>query len=58
MDIDRELMDTIKKRETAYLDHIVRHNKDELLQLFIEWKIEGKRGPARRLCSWLKNIRD
>lgn len=58
MNKDRELLDIIKKRKTAYLGHLMRHSKYEFLQLIIEGKIEGKRGPGRRQCSWLKNIRD
>lgn len=58
MNKDRELLDIIKKRKAAYLGHIMRHSKYEFLQLIIEGKIEGKRGPGRRQCSWLKNIRD
>lgn len=58
MNKERELLDTIKRRKTAYLGHLMRHNKYEFLQLIMEGKIEGKRGPGRRQCSWLKNIRD
>lgn len=55
---ERELLTTIKRRKTAYLGHIYRNNKYDILKLIIEGKIEGKRGPGRRQHSWLKNIRD
>ena len=45
---DRELFNIIKKRKTAYLGHIMRNSKYQLLQLIIEGKIEGKRGRGRK----------
>ena len=53
----RQLFDTIKERKTAYLGHIMRNEKYQLLQLIIEGKIEGKRGLGRKKMSWLRNIR-
>lgn len=53
----RELFNTIKKRKTAYLGHIMRNEKYRLLQLIIQGKIEGKRGIGRKKMSWLRNIR-
>ena len=55
---DRKLLTLIKRRKTAYLGHISRHQRYELPKLIMEGKIEGRRGPGRRQCSWLKNIRD
>jgi len=58
MNKERTILETIKKRKTAYLGHVLRQDKYRFLQLIMEGKIEGKRGPGRRQCSWLKNIRD
>ncbi|VEN57771.1 unnamed protein product [Callosobruchus maculatus] len=55
---ERELVQIVKKRKTAYLGHIMRGRRYELLQLIMEGKIEGKRGIGRKKYSWLKNIRD
>lgn len=55
---ERELLTSVKKQKTSYLGHIYRGHKYAFLRLLMEGKIEGKRGPGRRKCSWLKNIRD
>lgn len=55
---DRELLIDIKKRKTSYLGHIYRGRNYEFLRLIMEGKIEGRRGPGRRKCSWLRNVRD
>lgn len=55
---DRELLHIIKQRKTAYLGHIVRGSRYDILKLIMEGKIEGKRGLGRKKHSWLKNIRD
>lgn len=57
VDEDRELLRTIKRRKTAYLGHVMRNKKYQLLQLIIEGKIEGRRGMGRKKMSWLRNIR-
>lgn len=57
VDRQRELFETIKKRKTAYLGHIMRNNKYQFLHLLIEGKIEGRRGIGRKKMSWLRNIR-
>lgn len=53
----RTLFETIKKRKTAYLGHIMRNERYQFLQLLIEGKIEGRRGIGRKKMSWLRNIR-
>lgn len=55
---ERELVHTVKKRKTAYLGHIMRGSRYEILKLIMEGKIEGKRGIGRKKHSWLRNIRD
>lgn len=55
---ERELLRTIKKRKTAYLGHIIRNEKYQVLQLIMKGKIEGRRGRGRKRKSWLKNIRE
>jgi len=48
---DRELLDTIKRRKTANLGHVIRNERYQFLQLIIE----GKR--SRKKMSWLRNVR-
>lgn len=52
-----EIINTIKKRKLEYFGHILRNSKYQLLQLIMQGKIDGKRGPGRRRTSWLKNLR-
>lgn len=54
----RELLQTINKRKVAYLGHVLRHEKYELLQLIMMGKVAGKRRVGRRKKSWLRNIRE
>lgn len=54
---DKEIVDTIKNRKMDYFGHIMRGDKYRLLQLILQGKIEGKRGPGRRRVSWLANLR-
>ena len=58
MNADREILGIVKRRKTSYLGHIYRGERYEFLRLIMEGKIEGRRGPGRRQCSWLKNVRD
>ncbi|KAI5717477.1 hypothetical protein M8J77_006922 [Diaphorina citri] len=54
----RELMNMIKIRKLQYLGNIMRNEtKYSLLQLIIQGKIDGRRGPGRRRISWLHNLR-
>lgn len=55
---EMEIMTTIKARKLEYLGHIMR-NKERygLLQLVLQGKVMGRRGPGRRRISWLKNLR-
>lgn len=54
---DKEVLDTIKRRKMSYFGHILRGKKYETLQLIMQGKVVGKRGPGRRRTSWLKNLR-
>ncbi|XP_049874692.1 uncharacterized protein LOC126372825 [Pectinophora gossypiella] len=56
--MSRKLMQTVKKRKVAYLGHILRNERYQLLQLIMMGKIEGKRRRGRRKKSWLRNIRE
>jgi hypothetical protein len=53
-----EIVCSVKKRKLEYFGHIMRHDKYRILQLVMQGKIEGKRGPGRRRTSWMKNLRD
>lgn len=53
-----EVIKTIKKRKLEYLGHIIRNEQRYgLLQLILQGKVYGKRGPGRRRISWLQNLR-
>ncbi|CAH2241180.1 jg3246 [Pararge aegeria aegeria] len=54
----RELLHTIKIRKVAYLGHVLRHERYELLQLIMMGRVAGRRGVGRRKKSWLRNIRE
>lgn len=57
MNTNRELVNTIKTRETHYFGHIIRGPKYSLLRLIIQGKVEGTRWIGRKKLSWLRNIR-
>lgn len=52
----RELIEVIKKRKTAYRGHIMRNTNYRLLHLLIEGKIERCRGIGRKKMPWLRKI--
>ncbi|MBV2145157.1 MAG: hypothetical protein KTM48_00180, partial [Wolbachia endosymbiont of Pissodes strobi] len=54
---ERELLDTIKCRNTAHLGHVTRNERYHFLQLLIDGKIEERRGLGRKRMSWLRNIK-
>lgn len=55
---EKELLLTIKSRKLEYLGHIMRNDQRYgLLQLILQGRVKGKRGPGRRRISWLKNLR-
>ena len=58
MNVNREILGIVKRTKTIYLGHIYRGSRNEFLRLIMEGKVKGKRGPDRRQCSWLRNIRD
>lgn len=58
MDKEREVLNNIKKRKLEYLGHIMRNeHRYSLLQLILQGKVLGRRGPGRRRISWLHNLR-
>lgn len=58
MEKEKEIMNSVKRRKLEYLGHIMRNEKRYgLLQLILQGKVYGKRGPGRRRISWLKNLR-
>lgn len=57
MQKEKEIMKTVKQRKLSYFGHIMRNNKYNLLQLIMQGKFDGKRGPGRRRISWLRNLR-
>ncbi|CAH2236537.1 jg8019 [Pararge aegeria aegeria] len=44
----REFLHTIEIRKVAYLGHVLRHERYELLQLIMMGKVAGRRGVDRR----------
>ena len=56
MDSKRSLLDSIKYRKTLYFGHVVRHQSSQ--KIFLEGKIEGRKGRGRPRKTWYKNIED
>ena len=55
---EKEILATVKQRKLEYFGHVMRNEqKYRILQLTMQGKIFGKRGPGRRRISWLKNLR-
>lgn len=53
-----EITAIIKKRKLEYLGHIMRNEERYgFLQLVLQGKVYGRRGPGRRRISWLQNLR-
>lgn len=53
----KEVLNSIKERKLSYFGHVMRNQKYGLLQLIMQGKFNGKRGPGRRRVSWLRNLR-
>ena len=56
MDSKRSLLDSIKYRKTVYYGHVVRHQSSQ--KIFLEGRIEGRKGRGRPRKTWYKNIED
>ena len=54
---DRELLSIIRRRKTAYLGHVLKHDRYALLQVIMMSKVAGKRSVGCRRKSWLSDIR-
>lgn len=53
-----EILMTVKTKKLEYLGHVMRNQERYgLLQLILQGKVNGKRGPGRRRISWLQNLR-
>lgn len=48
---------TIVKKETAYVEHILRNNQ-YLPQNIMQGRVERNKGVGGKKKSWLRNIRD
>lgn len=57
MDMDRELLEIVKKLKTSYLGHIPIHERYSFLQQIMERNIKRKRGPGRRQMTWFRSIK-
>ena len=57
MQKELEIVHSVKVRKMAYLGHVMRNDKYQLIQLILQGKIDSRRGQGRRRTSWLKNIR-
>lgn len=42
-----EILGEIKRRKLEYFGHVMRNSKYKLLQLIIQGKVEGRRGPSK-----------
>lgn len=58
MNKECEIPIRVKQRKLEYFGHISRNERRYgLLQLILQGKIYGRRGPGRRRNSWLQNLR-
>lgn len=56
-DMEKSILDTIKKRKIGYFGHVLREQKYELIKMIIQGKIEDShRGSGMRKMSRLRNI--
>ena len=53
----KKLINILKIRKLSYFGPIMRNLKYQFLQLIIQGKIAGRRGPGRWRISWQKNLR-
>uniref|UniRef100_A0A6P7FHS6 Uncharacterized protein LOC114328175 n=1 Tax=Diabrotica virgifera virgifera TaxID=50390 RepID=A0A6P7FHS6_DIAVI len=53
----KELLRIIKERKVQYLDHVLRGERYELLQIILEDAVQGDRSVGRCQNSWLKDLR-
>lgn len=53
---DKEVISVVKTRKMSYFRHIIRAEKYRLLQVILQDKIEGKRGPETNML--IKKISD
>ena len=59
VDIEREMMDTLRSRQKRWLGHIFRH--DSLLRTTLEGRIQGKKGcgrPRTMFLDWLLKMEE
>ncbi|GFR65590.1 eukaryotic translation initiation factor 3 subunit F [Elysia marginata] len=56
-DVGERLLQQLMKRKLGYAGHIIRSSSGPLLQLFLERKIEGKRGQVRPRRNWMDGVR-
>ncbi|XKL69207.1 hypothetical protein PGB90_006976 [Kerria lacca] len=55
--INRELWGIIQRRKIAYLGHIVRGEKYDVLRVILQGRVEGRRPRGRMKYGWIKNIK-
>lgn len=58
IDQEKEILNTIKQRKLEYFGYVIRNEERyRILQLVMQGRIFGKRGPGRRRISWLRNLK-
>lgn len=50
-DIKRILRETMIERKTGYFAHVARRSRYEIFRLITRGKINGKRGPGKRITK-------
>lgn len=49
---EEEIVNIENRRKMSYFGNISKNEKYELMRLFIQGKVEGKKGLERRRTSW------
>ncbi|CAN0606055.1 unnamed protein product, partial [Ectocarpus sp. 12 AP-2014] len=55
--LKRTLLDSLAKRKSAYLGHVLRNENFALVKLILEGKITGKKKRGRPCMAWLDNVK-
>ncbi|GFR71729.1 eukaryotic translation initiation factor 3 subunit F [Elysia marginata] len=57
-DVGERLLQQLMKRKLRYAGHIMRGSSGPLLQLYLEAKIEGKKGQRRPRRNWMDGVKE
>lgn len=56
-DTNKILRETVIKRKTRYFGYLTKGSRYKILQLILQGKTNGKRGPGKKKTEWNDNIK-